>query len=263
MDHREVGRHWDANAATWTKLAREGYDVCRDYVNTPAFLAMLPEVAGLRGLDIGCGEGSNTRLVAARGAELTALDISPVFVHHAREAGGPPIRFLIASAVELPFADATFDFATAFMSFMDIGETDQILAEAYRVLRPGAFLQFSICHPCSDLPHRRKLRDEQGREYAYELGGYFTSPEVEVTQWLFSAAPPEARAGLRPFRTPVFRRTLSQWFNLIVDTGFVIEHLHEPCPDDEVVRLRPDLADMRIIPFFMIIRCRKPLLRLA
>ena len=37
MDHRQVGRYWNGNAEAWTKLARAGYDVYRDYLNTPAF----------------------------------------------------------------------------------------------------------------------------------------------------------------------------------------------------------------------------------
>ena len=44
---------------------------------------MLPEVNGLTGLDIGCGEGSNTRELAARGACMTALDIASIFIQHA------------------------------------------------------------------------------------------------------------------------------------------------------------------------------------
>jgi hypothetical protein len=54
MDHEEGGRYWNANAGAWTKLGRAGYDVYRDYLNTPAFFAMLPDVGGLAGLDIGC-----------------------------------------------------------------------------------------------------------------------------------------------------------------------------------------------------------------
>ena len=38
MSHEEDGRFWNANAETWTKLARAGYDVYRDHLNTPAFL---------------------------------------------------------------------------------------------------------------------------------------------------------------------------------------------------------------------------------
>lgn len=86
MDHKEVGRMWDENAEVWTRLARAGYDVYRDLVNTPAFLEMLPDVTGLEGIDIGCGEGHNTRQVAPRGARMTALDISETFIGHARHA---------------------------------------------------------------------------------------------------------------------------------------------------------------------------------
>src|ERR1051326_3403861 len=85
MDHEEVGRLWNSNAGAWTKLARAGYDIYRDYLNTPAFFEMLPDVAGLEGLDIGCGEGHNTRLLARRGARVTAIDIAEELVAHARE----------------------------------------------------------------------------------------------------------------------------------------------------------------------------------
>ena len=75
MNHKEAGEYWDGNADAWTQLARAGYDVYRDHLNTPAFLEMLPDVIGLAGLDIGCGEGHNTRLVAGRGARMAAVDV--------------------------------------------------------------------------------------------------------------------------------------------------------------------------------------------
>ena len=37
MDDKEVGKYWDKNADNWTKLARLGYDRCRDLINSPAF----------------------------------------------------------------------------------------------------------------------------------------------------------------------------------------------------------------------------------
>ena len=77
MNDREAGEYWDQNADAWVFLARRGCDVYRDLVNTPGFLGLLPDVRGLRGLDVGCGEGHNPRLVAARGAQMTGIDISP------------------------------------------------------------------------------------------------------------------------------------------------------------------------------------------
>ena len=117
MDHRAAGRLWDSNADACTLLARAGYDTYRDQLNTPAFFAALPDVTGLSGLDIGCGEGHNTRLVAARGARVTGLDVSETFIRHAEqwESEHPAgIRYVVASAVELPVVERTFHFATAF-----------------------------------------------------------------------------------------------------------------------------------------------------
>jgi len=83
MDHLQTGKLWDENAEAWTAMARAGYDVYRDCLNTPAFLAMLPEIGGMAGLDIGCGEGHNTRLLARRGAAMTGLDIAGRFLQNA------------------------------------------------------------------------------------------------------------------------------------------------------------------------------------
>src|SRR6266446_5104344 len=85
MNHEEVGRYWNESADAWTRLARGGYDVYRNYLNTPAFFALLPNVEGLSGLDIGCGEGYNTRLLAQRGARISAVDIAEAFVDHAKQ----------------------------------------------------------------------------------------------------------------------------------------------------------------------------------
>ncbi len=261
MDHTEVGRLWNANARAWTLLARAGYDLYRDWLNTPAFFALLPPVAGLRGLDIGCGEGHNTRLLAQRAAHVTAIDIAADFIAAAQalEQQQPlGIDYRVASAVELPFADASFDFAIACMSLMDIPETDLALAEAFRVLRPGGFLQFSITHPCFSTPHRRNLRGDDGRTYAIEVGDYFRQLSGEIEQWIFHA-PPALTADLAQFQVPRFTHTLSAWLNLLVATGFSIEQLAEPRPSDAVVQAKPALQDAQVVAYFLHVRARKPL----
>ncbi len=261
MNHIEAGRFWNANAEAWTKLSRAGYDVYRDYLNTPAFFEMLPDVTGLRGLDIGCGEGHNTRLLAKRGAKVTAIDIAENFIAYAQQAEAKQplgIDYRVASAVELPFADATFDFATGFMSLMAIPETDQVLTEAYRVLKPGGFLQFSIAHPCFDTPHRRNLRDAEHRTSAIEVGEYFRNLNGEVDEWLFKAAPLELKRRFPKFKTPRFTWTLAQWLNLLVNTGFRVERVAEPRPEDETVLACPAIQDAQVVAYFLHIRVRKP-----
>lgn len=260
MDHQEAGRLWEANADAWTTLARAGYDVYRDHLNTPAFLEMLPEINGRRGLDIGCGEGHNTRLLARRGARMTAMDISETFIRHARRAEDDDplgIDYRVASAVELPFSEGSFDFATGLMSFMDVPETDRVLAEAHRVLRPGGFLQFSISHPCFATPRRKNLRDPQGKTFAFEVGDYFRNLEGDLEEWLFAQAPAAAKRGLRPFQIPRFTRTLSLWVNLLIDTGFQIDQIAEPRPNDATVLACPGLQDAQVVAYFLHVRVVK------
>ncbi len=260
MDTREVGRYWESNAGAWTTLTRQGWDVYRDALNTPAFLGMLPEIGGRSGLDIGCGEGHNTRLLAARAARMTGVDLVPAFIKYAREAeieNPLGIQYLIGNAQELPFAPGRFDFATALMSLMDMPEPETGLREAWRVLRSGGFLQFSITHPCFFPPHRRQLKNERGEPYAVELGRYFDRIDGQIDRWTFSAAPPETRGAYLPFEIPQFHRTLSEWLNAVVDVGFTIERIGEPYADEETAQRVPRVADTRIVAYFLHVLCRK------
>jgi hypothetical protein len=145
------------------------------------------------------------------------------------------------------------------MSFMDIPETQRVIAEAWRVLKPHGFLQFSITHPCFDTPHRRNLRGPDGLTYALEVGDYFRNLDGQVSEWLFGAAPPHVKQGLPKFRTPRFTQTIHQWLNLLIETGFQIERLAEPRPSDETVRACPDLQDAQVVAYFLHVRARKPL----
>lgn len=260
MDHREVGRFWDLNAEVWTRLSRAGYDTYRDAFNTPSFLAFLPPIRGRRGLDLGCGEGTNTRRLARLGPRLTGVDIAGNFVRAAQEVERRDplgIRYVQASAVELPFNDGCFDFVTAIMSLMDVAEADLVAAEVRRLLRPGGFFQFSVSHPCYDTAHRRNLRGPDGRTYAIEVGGYFDQPSERVAEWIFSSAPEEVKRSVRPFRVPIFHRTLSGWLNLLLDAGLRIERVAEPSPPDEVVREIPSVQDAQIVAYFLHVRARR------
>jgi SAM-dependent methyltransferase len=261
MDPSIVAAHWEANAEAWTRHSRAGYDVYRDALNTPAFLAMLPPIDGLEGLDIGCGEGSNTRQLARWGAKMTAVDIAPTFLRHAQdsETADPlGIRYQLGDSMALPFADASFDFATAFMSLMDMPNQHAVLGQAQRVLRPGGFLQFSILHPCFVPPRRRNIRDAEGVPRAVEVADYFEETNGAVETWWFSSLPAEERGEVEPFRVPRFHRTLSDWVSMIVDAELVIDAFGEPRATEAQAAAEPIIADTRVAPIFLHVRARRP-----
>ncbi|HWB51556.1 MAG TPA: class I SAM-dependent methyltransferase [Stellaceae bacterium] len=260
MEHSEVASYWEANADAWTRHSRAGYDAYRDALNTPAFLAALPAIAGLKGIDIGCGEGTNTRQLARRGASMQAIDIAPTFIRHAQEAEEADplgITFLTGDGMRLPFEAGEFDFATAFMSMMDMPDQATVFREVERVLRPGGFLQFSILHPCFVPPHRKVLRDG-GQPRAVEVAGYFDRIDGRIDTFWFETLPTEQREIDQPFRIPRFHRTLSEWVEMIVVAGLAIERFVEPCASLEIAAAEPVVADTRIVPLSLVIRARKP-----
>ncbi len=262
MTDRQAGLHWEGNAMAWTRLARQGWDVYRDIVNTPAFLRMLPAIDGKKGLDVGCGEGHNTRLLAEAGAQMFGVDIAPTFARLAAEAErerGGTVRYAAGTALQLPFANDAFEFATCFMSLMDCADFEMALREIYRVLQPGAFLQFSITHPCFSTPHRKLLRTMEGEAYAVEVGRYFERVDGKIERWIFSAAPAELRAELEKFEVPTFHRTLSEWLNGVMLSGFTLERIGEPMADEETARRWPEVADTRVAAYFLHVCCRKPI----
>ncbi len=249
---------WRANAPAWIELSRAGYDVYRDRFNTPTFLAKLPPVDGLSCLDLGCGEGTNTRLLADRGAEVVALDISGEFVRAAADsAGDAAIEHVLADGANLPFADSSFDAVTAFMSLMDVAEPESTLREVARVLRPGGFVQFSVVHPLNGTPTRFWVEDDDGDRRALAIAEYFVEGNVHES-WIFSAAPDEVQAQHPKFEITYARRTLAGWFDAVLGAGLTIEEVAEPHPDESTVAAHPEVADARIAPYFLLIRARLP-----
>ncbi|QEC45475.1 class I SAM-dependent methyltransferase [Pseudobacter ginsenosidimutans] len=260
MDNREAGRYWNDVAEAWTALTRAGFDVFRDGLNTPAFFSTIPDLRGLKGADIGCGEGHNTRLLAEKGAQLQAIDISEIFISHAKatEMASPlGIQYQVASATALPFGEEQFDFATSFMCLMDMPDPELALLEAFRVLKPGGFLQFSITHPCFDNIARKSLRDEHGMIHAIQLGPYFQTVNGELFEWTFNDLTEEWKHRYQKFKVPYFNKTLTEWVNAIMAAGFAIEMINEPKATDEAVKKYPLLRDAQSFAYFMHFRCRK------
>jgi len=256
----DLKKFWESNAEAWTFLTRRGYDVYRDHINTPAFLRMLPNVKGLRGLDVGCGEGHNTRRIAEKGAFMTGIDISEKFVFYARqrEKENPlEINYLQGIGRNIPFKDEIFDFYVATMSLMDMPDHEMVISEIHRTLRDGGFFQFSISHPCFFTPRFGWMRDDRGEKIALMCGDYFEAMKGEVEEWIFSAAPDDLKKRFEKFKIPRFTRTLSSWLNLLVNEGFILEAFDEPYPDEETIERIPHLKDAKIVAYFLIVRCRK------
>jgi SAM-dependent methyltransferase len=104
-------------------------------------IARMRVPADARVLDVGCGSGWATRVLAglASKGRVTGIDISDEMIGLACESSRdfPNADFEIASAEQLPFNDSEFTHAFSMESLYYYRNIPKALAEIYRVLKPG------------------------------------------------------------------------------------------------------------------------------
>ena len=260
IDEAKVREAWDRNAPLWADRVRAGVDRYREVFNNPSFLEVLPDWAGREVIDLGCGEGANTRLLARRGARMTGIDISPQMIalaqgEETREPLG--ITYEVASyTTRTSFPDGRFEAAVSTMALMDSPDFTAAAREAFRLLKPGSPFIFSVLHPCFVTPGIRWLKDENGHDAELTVSRYFDErPFVEHRR--FSKDPEAER--FEKFEVPRFPRRLETYVNGLIEVGFRITRLTEPRPTAEMAATHPWLERWREhAAIFLYVAAEKP-----
>lgn len=113
---------------------------------------------GKRVLDVACGEGYGTRLLAERAASAIGIDLDADAVAHARiKYSQANLEFQQGDCTHLPLTDASIDLAVSFETLEHHAKHEAMLAELRRILAPDGVLLIST-------PDRRHYSDE--RSYA-------------------------------------------------------------------------------------------------
>jgi len=143
----QVGRAFGKSAGTYDAHAVLQREVADRLLGHLDFSKIKPQ----RVLDIGCGTGYLTRLLRKRykRAHLTAVDIAHGMVlaaqdkHPRRMPWKARTSFALGDAVNLPFADASFDLVCSSLAMQWVSEPQRMLSEMRRVLAPGGLMVFS------------------------------------------------------------------------------------------------------------------------
>lgn len=225
---------------------RAGFDAYRYAFTWPAFRRFAGALNGLDAIDLGCGEGTNTRAMARSGARMTGVDLSDRLIAHAmhsEEAEPLGISYRVASfSGHTGLPDGSFDAAVSTLALMDGADFAGAMREAHRLLRPGGFLAFSILHPCFITPGLRWERDEAGRTTGLVVCRYFDRTPF-TKHWRFGDLPQVDP--MEPFAVPRFPRTLADCLNAVAGAGLRITRIEEPQPDKAAIERSPCFARWR------------------
>ena len=238
---------WNESAEAWADFVRTGKDWTRNELNNPAMFKMVGNIKGKRILDLACGEGYNTRIIARKGAKVTGVDVSQEMINFAikqEEKDKLGIAYYVSDAGKLAiFKNCTFDIATCFMALQDIANYQKAIKEVYRVLKKNGRFVFAIPHPCFEVRIigskriggwvYRKGTELKDKETAlniklaktplyYAIDRYFDTCS-DIIHWNMGRL-------TKHFKTMSFHRTLTDYAAALYRAGFLIARINEPKP---------------------------------
>ena len=136
--------------------------------------------AGKTVLDIACGDGYGSAMLARYAAQVTGVDIDTPTVERARgKYVADNLRFLQGSATDMPLEDDSVDLVVSFETIEHLTEQDRMLCEIRRVLRPEGFLLISS-------PDKYEYSDVPGYHNEFHLKELYCQEFEELLQKHFS-----------------------------------------------------------------------------
>ena len=218
-EHAAVNReYWDSVADDWVETGEGAWSTASpswgNWGNSDFDLLPL-DMAGMDAIELGCGTAYVSAWMARRGATVVGIDNSEKQLQTARRLAsehGVKIDLIHGNAETVDYPDASFDFAVSEYGAASWADPRAWVPEAWRLLRPDGALAFLTCHPlaqvCSPLDGSLPATGRLERPY---FGMY-------RFDWRDAADEP---GGIG------FTMTISDWFHLLVETGFVVEDLIE------------------------------------
>ena len=142
MSRADLGKDPEEVSSMFDGVARR-YDLVNDLLSLgqtkrwrKKVQTIINPTKGMTILDIAAGPGSSSEPLFKAGADVTSLDFSEGMLEQGRKAR-PYLKFVKGDALNLPFADGTFDLTTISFGLRNTHDYKKALKEALRVTKSG------------------------------------------------------------------------------------------------------------------------------
>ena len=229
-----IANPWHEHADTYAEwiAAREAGGLAHDTV-LGALLDVLGDVAGLEVLDAGCGEGYLARVLAARGARITGIDVSERLIAMAGSKGDSVAYRVADLCRSLPELAGRFDAIASYLVLNDVPDIRGFARTMWHLARPGAKAVFAFNNPYSAV-----VRTQITDYFANGAIGVYRGMSEELGQ---------------PVR--FYHRTLEEYLEAFLSAGFRLTALRDVMHDHQREWLLP--AEVRF-PYMMVLSFLKP-----
>jgi len=199
------GNPWEEHAEAFARFVerRERVDLARDPI-IATMLAQLGDIAGREALDACCGEGFFSRVLAARGARVTAVDRSARLIAMAR-AKDPEgeIDFRVGDLSRpLPELAGRFGLIGSHLALNDVADYRGFAGALAAAAAPGARLVLAFNNPYSSVVRGH-------------IADYFASGALGVYGGLWQQG----------IKAHYYHRTLEDYLDAFLDAGFRLAKL--------------------------------------
>ena len=201
---------------------------------------------GVRDTGPGLAPESLPRLLAReRGAaQVVGPDLSDRMLAQARaNTSDTLITFDRADLEQLGLPEACFDLVYSSLAVHYIDGAGRLFETIYRALIPRGSFIFSTEHPIYMAPANPNWSTDAAGRKIWPLNDYFMEGP-RTTDWISKGVVKH-------------HRTLGTTLNLLVRSGFTIRHVEEFCPTTDQIAAKPELAEERERPMFVLIAAQR------
>lgn len=206
---------------------------------------ILPDFRGRRVLDLGCGYGWHCKYAADNGAlSVLGTDISRKMLEVAeRKNSDSRIEYRRIAMEDLDFPAGVFDVVLSSLAFHYVRDFEPLIKNIAVWLRSGGELVFSVEHPVFTAYGTQDwYYDRNGEILHFPVDNYYYEGKREA---VFLGE-----------KVTKYHRTLTTYLETLLKNGFMLQHVIEPQPPEEMMNLAGMKDEMRR-PMMLLVSAKK------